>query len=253
MHFTVTADTDIGNTKATNQDSIIYKLGQYSGGQILMAIVCDGMGGLSKGELASATVVKAFSDWFDNELPYELERPDLHIIGGKWSLILKDLNVKIIEYAQKNGITMGTTFTGALFLGDEYLVVHVGDTRFYQLSSELLQITNDHTFISREIAKGTISPEQANTDKRRNILLQCVGASEQVEPDVIIGKIEKGTFFICSDGFRHEITPHEIVDYFSSEKLNNKEIMHYNSKTLIELAKQRDEKDNISVILIKAE
>ncbi len=53
MHFTVTADTDIGNTKATNQDSIIYKLGQYSGGQILMAIVCAGMGGLSKGELAS--------------------------------------------------------------------------------------------------------------------------------------------------------------------------------------------------------
>lgn len=54
MHFTFIAETDIGTTKDTNQDSILVKHGQYSGGEVLMAIVCDGMGGLSKGELASA-------------------------------------------------------------------------------------------------------------------------------------------------------------------------------------------------------
>lgn len=86
MHFTFIAETDIGTTKDTNQDSILVKHGQYSGGEVLMAIVCDGMGGLSKGELASATVIRAFDKWFDEELPYELEELDLHVIGyHEWS------------------------------------------------------------------------------------------------------------------------------------------------------------------------
>lgn len=102
MHFTVTADTDIGIAKETNQDSVLFKHGTYSGGEVLMAVICDGMGGLAKGELASATVIRKFSEWYNKELPYELENLDLHVIGGKWSLMLKDLNIKIIEYAKKN-------------------------------------------------------------------------------------------------------------------------------------------------------
>lgn len=253
MHFIVTADTDIGISKETNQDSVLFKQGSYSGGEVLMAIVCDGMGGLAKGELASATVIRAFSKWFDNELPYELENFDLHVVGGKWSLMLKDLNVKIIEYAQQNHITMGTTFTGLLFVGDEYVVTHVGDTRLYHISNGLKQLTNDQTFIAREIKKGTMTLEQAKTDKRRNMLLQCVGASDTLEPEILVGKQEKGTYMLCSDGFRHEITEKEIVESLSPINLINKEAMHANAKYLIELVKQRNEKDNISVVLIKAE
>lgn len=48
MHFTVTADTDIGIAKETNQDSVLFKHGTYSGGEVLMAVICDGMGGLAK-------------------------------------------------------------------------------------------------------------------------------------------------------------------------------------------------------------
>ena len=253
MHFIVTADTDIGISKETNQDSVLFKQGSYSDGEVLMAIVCDGMGGLAKGELASATVVRAFSKWFDEELPYELEKLDLNVIGGKWSLMLKDLNIKIIEYAQKNDITMGTTFTGVLFIGDEYIVTHVGDTRFYYISNSLHQLTNDQTFIAREIKKGTMTLEQAKADKRRNMLLQCVGASENLEPDIIVGKQEKGAYMLCSDGFRHEISEKEIVESLSPINLINKDAMHANAKYLIELVKQRNEKDNISVIMIKAD
>lgn len=253
MHFTVTADTDIGISKETNQDSVVFKHGAYSGGEVLMAIVCDGMGGLSKGELASATVVKEFSKWFDEELPYELEHVDLNVIGGKWALMLKDLNVKIIEYAQKNNITMGTTFTGILFVGDEYVVTHVGDTRLYHISNRLNQLTDDQTFIAREIRKGTITMEQAKTDKRRNMLLQCVGASDTLEPDVFVGRLEKGAYLICSDGFRHEISEKEILESVGPINLVNKEAMHANAKYLIELVKQRNEKDNISVVLIKVD
>lgn len=75
--------------------------------QVLMAIVCDGMGGLSKGELASATVIREFSKWFDELLPYELEELDLNVVGGKWSVMLKNLNSKLLEYSKKNNSSMG--------------------------------------------------------------------------------------------------------------------------------------------------
>ena len=252
MRFTVAADTDIGTTKETNQDSVLFKHGSFVGGEVLMAVICDGMGGLSKGELASAVVVRAFSKWFDEELAYELENPDLNVIGGKWSLMLKDLNMKIIEYSQKQGISMGTTFTGVLFVKNTYLVTHVGDTRLYHIGRTLSQLTNDQTYIARELMRGTLTPEQARRDKRRNMLLQCVGASEKLEPEVKVGTLEEGAYMLCSDGFRHEISEAEIFESLNPLNLVNKDAMHANVRYLIELVKQRNEKDNISVILIKA-
>ena len=148
---------------------------------------------------------------------------------------------------------MGTTFTGTLFVGDEYVTVHVGDTRLYHIGNKLEQLTCDQTFIAREIRKGTMTAEQAKTDKRRNLLLQCVGASEILEPEVLVEKVEKGAYMLCSDGFRHEITEKEIVESLNPINLINKNAMHSNAKYLIELVKQRNERDNISVVLIKAE
>ena len=252
MHFIATADTDIGITKDTNQDSLLIKHGKWDKGEVLMAIVCDGMGGLAKGELASATVIQAFSEWFDTELPYELENLDLNVIGYKWSLLLKDLNIKILEYGQKKGFTLGTTFTGILFVEEEYVIVHVGDSRAYRLDSKMTQLTTDQTFVAREIKRGTMTAEQAKTDKRRNMLLQCIGASDTLEPEVVLGNIEKGAYMLCSDGFRHEIDEKEMYESLNPTNLINEKAMHANAKYLIELVKQRNEKDNISVILIKA-
>lgn len=253
MRFSATADTDIGISKNTNQDSVLIKHAAYDDDEALMAIVCDGMGGLSKGELASATVIQAFSKWFDESLPYELDDVNMDVIGGKWSLMLKDLNVKIAEYGRKTGESLGTTFSGILFIGDQYVIVHVGDSRVYHIDSSLHQLTTDQTFIAREVRRGTITPEQAKTDKRRNLLLQCVGASAVVDPQVSFGIAEKGAYLICSDGFRHEISEEEIYESLNPINLMNKQAMHNNIKYLIEQVKSRKEKDNISAILIKAE
>ena len=206
MHFVATADTDVGISKETNQDSVLLKHASTDIGEVLLAVVCDGMGGLAKGELASAVVIKAFADWFDNELPFELENLDMQVIGSQWSLLLKELNTKILEYSQSNGIDgMGTTFSGILFVDNQYVICHVGDTRIYHIDDSITQLTTDQTFIAREISRGTITLEQAKTDKRRNLLLQCIGASKVVEPQVICGYTEKGAYMLCSDGFRHEI------------------------------------------------
>lgn len=253
MHFTVTADTDIGTTKDTNQDSLCVKIANTPVGEVLMAIICDGMGGLSKGELASATVVREFSEWFNNELNQELNAINMDVIGGKWELMLKDLNSRILEYGKSVQTNLGTTFTGMLFIKNEYLIVHIGDTRAYFISSDLKQLTEDQTVVAREIKRGTMTLEEAKTDSRRNMLLQCVGASKAVEAQIVKGNIEKGAYMLCSDGFRHEITKDEMFESLNPKNLQNKEAMHTNSLYLINLVKSRNERDNISDILIKVE
>ncbi len=254
MHFLATADTDIGISKNTNQDSILIKHASVDDGEVLLAVICDGMGGLYKGELASATVIRAFARWFDKELPLELESVDMQVIGAKWALMLKEWNAKILEYSREKGIDgIGTTFSGILFVNNQYVIAHVGDTRIYHINAVINQLTTDQTFVAREISRGTLTLEQAKTDKRRNLLLQCVGASKTVEPEVICGKTEKGAYMLCSDGFRHEITENEIYESLNPINLMNKDAMHNNARYLIDQVKNRGEKDNISVVLIKAE
>ena len=256
MRFVATADTDVGISKDTNQDSVLVKHASYDGGEVLLAVICDGMGGLSKGELASATVIRAFEKWFDEELPYELENVYLKVIGGKWALMLKDLNARILEASKRycrSGEAMGTTFTGMLFVNDQYVIAHVGDTRVYQITSGMKQLTTDQTFVAREVGRGTMTLEQAMKDKRRNMLLQCVGASAVVEPQILTGKVERGAYMLCSDGFRHEITEREMYESLNPVNLMNKNAMHSNTRYLINEVKSRQEKDNISVVLIKTE
>lgn len=254
MRFMATADSDIGISKDTNQDSVLIKHAKVDGEEVLLAVICDGMGGLSKGELASATVIRAFAKWFDEELPYELKNVDMQVIGAKWALLLKELNAKILDYSKANGLEgVGTTFSGILFIGNQYVIGHVGDTRVYHIGASLNQLTTDQTFIAREISRGTMTLEQSKTDKRRNLLLQCIGASKVVDPQIICGKTAKGAYMLCSDGFRHEISESEIYESLNPINLMNKDAMHNNARYLIELVKSREEKDNISVLLIKAE
>ena len=74
MNYLFALHTDVGIKKKTNQDSLCVKEASTPNGNILMALVCDGMGGLEKGEVASATIIKAFSKWFQEELPYDLSK-----------------------------------------------------------------------------------------------------------------------------------------------------------------------------------
>lgn len=253
MHFTATASTDIGITKATNQDSLLIKHASTQAGEVLMAIVCDGMGGLAKGEVASATVIRAFDAWFSSRLPAYLPSKNLRAIGNEWVAMLKSLNQKIQCYGAGLGIRLGTTFSGILFLNGSYVIVHVGDTRIYRLDNHLTQLTEDQTFIAREIRLGHMTPEQAQQDHRRNMLLQCIGASPSVEPQVLLGNTQPGVYMLCTDGFRHKITPQEIHQILNPSAIPTKDAMFANAQYLINMVKYRQESDNISVILVRAD
>ena len=251
MRYIAIAESDIGIEKEINQDSVLIMRSTYNKNEVLMAIICDGMGGLAKGELASATVICKFKEWFDKELQFELKDLNWNVISDKWCLILKKLNNQIQEYGQEIGERLGTTFTGILIINTKYVVVHVGDTRLYYLGDSITQLTTDHTFVAREVSKGNLSAEQAKTDKRKNLLLQCIGASKTIEPQVIFGVIESGVYLLCSDGFRHKVSEEEIYKAFNKKHFNSKTVIRIRCKLLIKQIKQRHERDNISVVLIR--
>ena len=253
MIFLSAVCSDIGILKKTNQDSYCLKIAQTSIGKVLMGIICDGMGGLSKGELASASVIRTFSDWFDNDLSNQLLCFNEKNIVEDWQRIIQEQNIKIAQYGKKNGISLGTTFSAILIIGNQKIIVgHVGDSRAYLISDKIDIITEDQTIIGRELRRGNMTIEQAKTDPRRNVLLQCIGASKAVEPDFIcMTPSENTVWLLCSDGFRHLISNEELFDVFRPDNLNNENLMQQKIKDMIELNKNRRETDNITAMLIK--
>jgi PPM family protein phosphatase len=253
MDALTAAYTDIGIKKETNQDSMCIKVADSSIGKVTLAVICDGMGGLSKGEVASASVINAFSKWFEHELPQQLANNDLSEIQYRWNRIIQEQNQRIAEYGREVRIQLGTTWTALLIIGDEYYIIgHVGDSRVYRLNSKLEVLTEDQTVVGREVRRGNMTKEQAEIDPRRNVLLQCIGASKLVEPQFISGKPAKEeVYLLCSDGFRHTITEDEIYQAFSPNGLRDEADMKAKAKEMVELNKQRNELDNISVLLVK--
>lgn len=253
MNFIVSATTDIGTTKSTNQDSLSVKVINTNIGRMVFAVLCDGMGGLAKGEVASATVVGAFDNWVKNELPLLCNAPiEDAVIRSQWDRIITEQNNRIKTYGARQGVRLGTTAVVMLLTQTRYYIMNVGDSRAYELTSGIRQLTTDQTFVAREVALGNMTEAEAEVDERRSVLLQCVGASDEVYPDMFFGDtVENAAYMLCSDGFRHEITGDEIYAAFQPNLLCDEATMQQNTVNLIELNKQREERDNISVVLVR--
>ncbi len=252
IKLSAVACSDIGMIKQSNQDSLLIKHAACSKCEILMAAVCDGMGGLDKGELASATAIRELSEWFEREIFSGLQENNLRIAAKSMVCMLHELNKTLLDYGRAHKIRLGTTFTCVLFINDKYMAVHIGDSRIYRIDASIKQLTTDHTFVAREVARGNMTKDQARVDKRRNLLLKCIGVSETIEPEVLYGRVKKGAYLLCTDGFRHEITEDEIYRELMPRLLINEKIMNEKCLDLIERVKERNEKDNISALLIKA-
>ena len=76
MNFFTAVHTDIGIKKSTNQDSALVMEAETDIGNVLLTVICDGMGGLAKGEVASSAVIWEFSQWFEKQLPAILSLSD---------------------------------------------------------------------------------------------------------------------------------------------------------------------------------
>ena len=105
MDFIVELHTDVGIRRSNNQDSLCVKEAETPQGNVLLAVICDGMGGLEKGEVASATVVRAFSAWFEQSLPASLAGPNtMEDVRYQWERLVKGLNQNIADYGRSQHI-----------------------------------------------------------------------------------------------------------------------------------------------------
>lgn len=255
MEYKIAVHTDIGIKKETNQDSCCIKEAVTPKGNVILAVLCDGMGGLAKGEVASATLINVFSSWFEEKLPSILaEENILDGIQYCWDRMLKEQNKNIAAYGKNLHLQLGSTVTAIVILENgEYLIGHVGDSRAYKITNENIEIlTEDQTVVAREVKLGKLTPEEAEQDPRRNVLLQCVGASRIVEPAFYRGIVKKDEcYMLCSDGFRHVISKEEIRETLSPKNNGDELIMKKNIEQLTDLNKFRHENDNITALLIK--
>ena len=253
MDFLIAAHTDVGIRKKTNQDSVLIKVADTDCGKVCFAAVCDGMGGLRKGELASATLIRDFSDWFDSEFPEILyEGLDTIVLRKSWERVVSIFAKELERYSSDNQVRMGTTAAVLLLAQHRYFILNIGDSRVYELTDRVWQMTKDQTFIQREMDMGRMTPEEARKDSRRNVLLQCVGASDFINPEFLTGQMaENAVYMLCSDGFRQVITPEEIFNRLNPVNMQDEETMRQQLVYLTDLNKYRREDDNISAAAIR--
>ncbi len=253
MEYKIAAHTDVGIKKKTNQDSVLVKVAQTDYGRVCLTSICDGMGGLARGELASATAVRHLTDWFEHAFPDLLYRGlSREILVDQWTDMIYSINRRISTYGRMAHMDLGTTMVIVLIVDRSDYTANVGDSRIYLLRDELTQLTKDQTFIQREMDEGRMTPEEARRDSRRNVLLQCVGASDEIVPEFSSGTVVPGSIFlVCSDGFRHVVSEKEIYEYLSPRRLFREETMQEGIEYLTELDKYRKESDNISAVLVR--
>lgn len=170
------AKSDIGNTKEVNQDNILVKIGEHKGREFGLCLVCDGLGGLTNGEVASQIAVKAFKVWWKEKLNDLIKnKNDLEILKSLEETV-NVANKQILKYSIENNCKVGTTITALFLLGSEYYIVNVGDSRIYKFEKDISQETEDDSYVAMKVKNKEMTIEEAKTSKYKNLLLQCVGS-----------------------------------------------------------------------------
>lgn len=247
IHF-----SDCGPVRTTNQDAYCAFSTNTWVGTYSLLVVCDGMGGLSQGEVASATVVQDFANWFIQELPVRLQEGTLspEAVFASWNQTLQECHHRLKRAAEIRQIRWGTTLSLVLLTPDSYYVLHIGDSRVYlENGAELQLLTKDQTLAMRELEAGRISAEQYAQDPRKNVLLQCIG-DRFITPAFRIGiRPACGSVLLCSDGFYHTIPQAELHQILL--RTNGREELQQQVFQLAARARQWGETDNMTVVILR--
>ena len=249
--------TDAGKVRKKNQDAALIKVANTKRhGRISFVAVCDGMGGLSKGEVASCKAIRSLENWFGEELPLmqNMDEDELWNTAEK-SLrrLLARCSSEIFRYGKHRGISLGTTVTAFLQIGMRYMTLNIGDSRIYAVDrKEATRLTRDQSVIQDKIEKGIITQEESGKDPQRNVLLQCLGAGKGAVADVTRGELPRSgmTVVACSDGFWRTLSEGEIHEKLCPQMCVSPKDMLWECRKLSDLAMSRNEEDNISVAAV---
>lgn len=244
--------SDCGPVRPANQDAYCVFSADTAQGPVSMLAVCDGMGGLSSGEVASATVIRAFADWFRLELPLLLQAGPLRAepVSAGWNSVLRGCHARLRQAAAARQIRWGTTLSLVLLTAGEYYLLHVGDSRAYlDDGAAALQLTPDQTLAMRELEAGRLSPADYVQDPRRNVLLQCIG-DQSVSPFFRVGeKPRSGAVLLCSDGFYHTVRPEELHAALAGP--GTRADLQQQIWALADRARSLGETDNITAVALR--
>ena len=235
--------TDRGNVRAQNQD--YFTIVRFSPEHAL-AVVCDGMGGVKSGNVASRLATDVF----------------IREVKRTWNASLDDdalrrmlvdavelANRAVYEHAQlsEDFSGMGTTLVAAFVKTDLAIAVNVGDSRAYLLREQgVTRITEDHSVVQLMVRRGEITEEEARTYPGKNLITRAVGTEPRVSCDVFTLRVAPGdAILLCSDGLSNLLTDQELLF----------EVVHAVHKEqccqhLIEIAKDRGAPDNITAVLM---
>lgn len=239
----VYAKTDIGKTRESNQDA--FDTGYFNDGTV-WAVVCDGMGGVSGGQVASSlcidkTVNAIKRSYRENMTVNNVKNMLVSAINAANSYVfdesLKDRDLK----------GMGTTIVAVVIVNNIAVVAHVGDSRAYIINDTIKQITKDHSFVQLLVDNGRITPEEAENHPDKNIITRAIGIEGFVDVDVDIVDIkDEDILLLCTDGLNGYVKDDDILKTV-------KEYGDSSTEKLVETANLNGGHDNITVVLISSD
>ena len=233
--------SDIGKVRELNEDS--FSCFPLSDDTVAL-IVCDGMGGANHGEVASALAVKKLKENFS--LKYK-EDYSPQSIKNMITSSINIANYAVFDKASSSSAFggMGTTLCLAVVKGNEALIANIGDSRAYIVGEDVRLITRDHSFVMDLVLNGEITPEEAKTHPKKNIITRAIGAEETVDADYYVEQLKEGeTLLICSDGLYGSVSEEDIL-------LSLKKDIKTAAEELIEKANLGGGRDNISLVLYR--
>lgn len=236
--------TDVGRVRLSNEDNAL-ALTNAKGNVLLL--VCDGMGGQSKGDLASTLASSFIAEEFKNKkTPFLTTGGAIHWIKR----IIRKANVLIFNESAKNEAYqgMGTTLTLVLIIKSRMVVAQIGDSRCYRLSNKKLeQISEDQTYVAYLLRTGQISEIEAKTHPKRHVLLNALGIYPSVNTDIDFYQYNDETILLCSDGLYNNVPAKDIRNILTGEDSVEQKV-----NELIQVANANGGSDNIAVVLWEA-
>jgi protein phosphatase len=208
-------------------------------------IVADGMGGHAAGEVASEMAVRIVQ----RELSpvRDLDGEDVvQMVATALKRANRAIHDRTLTETDKAG--MGTTVSALLLAGTRYLIGQVGDSRVYLLrDGALTQLTKDHSYVQEQVDAGFLTPEQARYHPYSNVITRCVGAGQDVEPDIYRGEVRAGDLYlVASDGLTGMVEDRRLAQLLGSRAEPERKV-----QALISEANGRGGLDNITAILVQ--
>ena len=234
----VSALSDVGCVRSNNEDA--YGCDRELG----IFVICDGMGGMAAGEVASATavatLVNAFAESSGSGLP----------VSTRLRQAVRTANSTVWESGQlPEHRGMGTTAVAAALDGFRLLIANVGDSRAYVIENgHETQVTEDHSYINELIRNGTLTAENAHLADLHgyeSVITRAIGVAETVEPDYYAIDLAPGTqIVLATDGLTRYLQPGELAAILQTTPFESA------CASLIDLGKRRGGHDNVTCVLL---